>query len=173
MSINNCMIRKLIAGCLTILLTGPLAGAAAAPLQQMVPSESSQTSAPVQEKTQGTNPESIGQGSNIVLPENPLPNASNLSADPAQSANQSVQSAASQPAPEQQQNDAQQPVGTAAAPHEESTGVAASRPAGAVIAPAKQRRARSFIIKLGVVIGVCVAVGTVAALSHGSPSQAH
>jgi hypothetical protein len=42
-----------------------------------------------------------------------------------------------------------------------------------VIAPAKQRRARSFVIRVGIIVGACVAVGTVVALSHGSPSQPH
>ncbi len=66
---------------------------------------------------------------------------------------------------------APKPVGTAAAPYEKITGVTASRPAGAVIAPAKQRRVRSILIRVGVVVGAAVAVGTVVALSHGSPSR--
>ena len=73
----------------------------------------------------------------------------------------------------QQQNGAQAPLGTAVAPYEKGIGIAASRPAGAVIAPAKQRRTRSFVIKLGVLIGACAAVGTVVALSSASPSQPH
>jgi hypothetical protein len=77
------------------------------------------------------------------------------------------------PAQGQQQNGAQAPLGTAVAPYEKGIGVAASRPAGAVIAPAKQRRTRSFAIKLGVLIGACVAVGTVVALSSTSPSEPH
>jgi hypothetical protein len=73
----------------------------------------------------------------------------------------------------QQQNGTQAPLGTAVAPYEKGIGVAASRPAGAVIAPAKQKRTRSFVIKLGVLIGACAAVGTVVALSNASPSQPH
>jgi hypothetical protein len=71
----------------------------------------------------------------------------------------------------QQQNSTSQPVGTAAAPYEKTQGIAASRPAGAVIAPAKQRRARSFLIRVSVIVGAAVAIGTVAALSKGSPSR--
>jgi hypothetical protein len=56
------------------------------------------------------------------------------------------------------------------APAEKPLGVAASRPAGAVIAPAKQRRARAIFIKVGVVVGACVALGTVMALSRSSSS---
>lgn len=80
---------------------------------------------------------------------------------------------APRPAQEQQQGGAPAPLGTAVAPYEKGIGVAASRPAGAVIAPAKQRRTRSFVIKLGVLIGACAAVGTVVALSNASPSQPH
>ena len=54
---------------------------------------------------------------------------------------------------------------------ETATGVAASKPAGAAIAPAKQRRVRTILISLGVVAAACVAVGIVAGLSRTSPSQ--
>jgi hypothetical protein len=76
-----------------------------------------------------------------------------------------------QPSPNQQQNGAQEPVGTAAAQYVKTTGVAASKPAGAAIAPAKQRRARSILIKVGAIVGAGVAVGTVAALASASPSR--
>lgn len=65
------------------------------------------------------------------------------------------------------------PVGTAVAPYEPTSGVTGSRPAGAVIAPAKQRRVRTILIKIGLVVGAAAAVGTVVALSHASPSQPH
>ncbi len=82
-----------------------------------------------------------------------------------------VQSGTLPPTPNRQQNSTSQPVGTAAAPYEKPQGIAASRPAGAVVAPAKQRRARSFLIKVSVVVGAAVAIGAVAALSKGSPSR--
>jgi len=65
----------------------------------------------------------------------------------------------------------QEPVGTAAAGSVETTGVAASNPAGAAIAPAKQRRTRTILIKVGALVGAGVAIGTVAALSSASPSR--
>ncbi len=77
------------------------------------------------------------------------------------------------PEQQQQQNSTSMPLGTAVAPDEKTVGVAASRPAGAVIAPAKQRRTRSILIKVGVLLGACVALGTVLALSAGSPSRPH
>ena len=64
-----------------------------------------------------------------------------------------------------------QPSGTAAAPAVQISGNAVSRPAGAAIAPPRQRRVRSFLIKTGLIAGVGVAVGTVAALSASSPGR--
>jgi hypothetical protein len=72
---------------------------------------------------------------------------------------------------QQQQQGPQEPRGTAAAESVPTTGVAASRPAGAAVAPAKQRRVRSILIKVGVLVGAGVAVGTTMALSQGSPSK--
>ncbi len=63
------------------------------------------------------------------------------------------------------------PSGTAAAPAGRLSGNAASRPAGAAIAPPKQRQVRSFLIKLGFVAGAAAALGTVAALSLASPAR--
>jgi hypothetical protein len=64
-----------------------------------------------------------------------------------------------------------EPVGTAAAETVPTTGVAASRPAGAALAPAKQRRVRSILIKVGVLAGAAAAIGATVALSQGSPSK--
>jgi hypothetical protein len=72
---------------------------------------------------------------------------------------------------QQQQRTPQEPLGTAAAESLPTSGIAASRPAGAAVAPAKQRRVRSILIKVGVVVGAGVAIGTTMALSQGSPSK--
>ncbi|HUR36353.1 MAG TPA: hypothetical protein VM009_00955 [Terriglobales bacterium] len=64
-----------------------------------------------------------------------------------------------------------QPLGTAAAEKATTAGGAASRPAGTAIAPAKQRQTRSFLIKLGLLTAGGVALGTVYALTKGSPSK--
>ena len=88
-----------------------------------------------------------------------------------QAAAEYPQSDAQQSSQNRQSGEAQEPVGTAAAESVETTGVAASNPAGAAIAPAKQRRARSILIKVGALVGAGVAIGTVAALSSGSPSR--
>jgi hypothetical protein len=64
----------------------------------------------------------------------------------------------------------QQPVGTAAAPGEKPTGVPGSRPSGAAIAPAKQKRVRAIVISLGIVLAAGAAIGATAGLSKASHS---
>jgi hypothetical protein len=65
----------------------------------------------------------------------------------------------------------QRPVGTAAAEAPDTTGIAASQPAGAAIAPMKQHRVRTIVIKVGAIIGAAAAVGTVVALSEATGSK--
>jgi hypothetical protein len=77
----------------------------------------------------------------------------------------------SQPSAAQQQANPQKPVGTAAAPPQSTVGYTASRPAGAVIAPAKQRRTRAILIRTALIVGAGVAIGTVLLLTHATPSQ--
>ena len=99
-----------------------------------------------------------------AFPDNPVPARPKVD-------DQGGQPGASPSSAQQAQDGTPKPVGTAAAPYEKTTGVAASRPAGAAIAPAKQRRARFILIRVGVIVGGAVAIGTVVALSHGSPSR--
>lgn len=75
-----------------------------------------------------------------------------------------------QQAPPQQPVLPQQPVGTAAAPVDKPTGIPGSRPSGAAIAPAKQRRVRAIVIRVGLVIAAGAAVGTVIGLTKASHS---
>jgi hypothetical protein len=64
-----------------------------------------------------------------------------------------------------------QPQGAAAARVQPTTGTAASQPAGAAFAPARQKRSHSFLIRMGVLAGAGIAVGSVVVLSSGSPSK--
>jgi hypothetical protein len=155
--------QRQIAGCLVLFLVTPLAGAAITP-----PAAGQQAATAPATNTQSSN----GVTSNATTPTS-QPEAASSSSDAASSSdvNQEQSSAALPSAPQQQQNGSSNPVGTAAAPYEKTTGVAASRPAGAVVAPAKQKRSRSFLIRVGLIVGACVAVGTVVALSAGSPSR--
>jgi len=70
-----------------------------------------------------------------------------------------------------QQSGSHEPLGTAAAESIPTMGIAASQPAGAAVAPAKQRRVRTILIRVGAVVGVAAAVGATVALSEGSPSR--
>lgn len=86
-------------------------------------------------------------------------------------------SGASSPQPAQTQSSpqsqppAQKPVGTAASEAPDASGIAASQPAGVAIAPAKQRRTRTIILRMGAIIGAGVAVGSVVALTSATPSK--
>ena len=70
-----------------------------------------------------------------------------------------------------QENQGAVPSGTAAAKAPAVKGVPASRTVGAAIAPAKQKQHRSLLIKVGLVAGAAVAVGSAFALSKASPSR--
>jgi hypothetical protein len=71
----------------------------------------------------------------------------------------------------QQSGEIQKPVGTAAAAVPPPSGVAVSNSAGAAIAPAKQKRARTLVIGMAAILGAGAAIGAVAALSNASPSR--
>jgi hypothetical protein len=137
-------LRQELAICLMISLAAPLGTPVLA--QQAAPSQQSASSS--------SQPAPVAQ---------PGPNSS-------QSGNANPQADRQQPAQASQQSGSA-PVGTAVAPYEKGVGVAASRPAGVVIAPAKQRRTRSLLIRVGLVVGAAVAVGTVIGLSKASPSE--
>jgi hypothetical protein len=94
----------------------------------------------------------------IELPENP-------GSTPA------APSAPSQASPTQAPPATTQPSGTAVAPGVPVTGGAASKPAGVAIAPPKQRRVRSWLIRFGFIAGAGAALGTVAAMSAASPAR--
>ncbi|HEV2464271.1 MAG TPA: hypothetical protein VGT04_10720 [Acidobacteriaceae bacterium] len=144
-------LQKNIALALALLLLAPFARAATTPQSQTPQPNQTQNAAPAQQQ-QGSQPAAANSPSG----------SSQLPAAP---------QAANAPSSQQDQQQPQQPVGTAAAPYENPVGVAVSRPAGAAIAPAKQRRSHTFLIKMSLVIGAAVAVGTVVALSKASPSR--
>ena len=85
---------------------------------------------------------------------------------PAQPSQQNAESSSIQA-----QNPSSVPSGAAGAKAPTVRGAPASRTVGAAIAPAKQRQRRSLLIKVGLVAGACVAVGSAFALSKASPSK--
>ncbi len=78
---------------------------------------------------------------------------------------------ATQPQPPAQQPTVREnPVGTAVAGKATARGGAASKPAGAAIAPAKQKNARALFLKIGAIAAGAAALGTVYALTRGTAS---
>ena len=63
-----------------------------------------------------------------------------------------------------------QPVGVGTAQQAPTAGGAASKPAGAAIAPAKQKQYRSLLIKIGAIAAGGAALGTVYALTRATKS---
>jgi hypothetical protein len=97
---------------------------------------------------------------------NPPQNATEQPTSPPASTptqSQQPQPAAQAPAPK--------PEGTAAAGTNAATGVAASQPAGMAIAPAKQHRTRTIVLRTGAILGAGVAIGSVVALTQGTSSK--
>lgn len=166
-------LRRQIAVCVVMCLVVPFGEAAIARPQpalagQQGESASSGQTQSSQTPTGATTKPAANSGQPATLPAAPAAsNSMGTQAVGPQPSAGAPQSSTEQP----QQSGSSNPVGTAAAPYEKSTGVAASRPAGAVIAPAKQRRTRSILIRVGVLLGACVAIGTVVGLSSASPSR--
>lgn len=113
-------------------------------------------------------------GAFVLSGEMPLlasPQQSAQSSASAQSRDASLPDAPqAQPAPQDQQQ-MQTPSGTAGAKAADVKGAPVAKPAGAAVAPVRQRGHRSLIIKLGLLAGAGIAVGAVVALSAGSPSR--
>jgi outer membrane biosynthesis protein TonB len=167
---------KLLGMILVFLLSGLLQPAmllaqqapSEAPAQTEQPQTQPQT-APPQEPT-ATQPQSENPDRQDVEDKasQELINRNHLPDSPGATKPQPEQERATPAVAQQPVRSAPQPTGTAAAQAGKLSGNAASRPAGAAIAPAKQRQVRSFLIKMGVIAGAGVAIGTVAALSKGT-----
>ena len=144
---------------------------AQAPAQQ-----EQQTPGPVDQQQQpASQPQQPGQTGTTIdpaqgpltpVPTGELPEAPSAAAPQGQPAAQQSPAA---PAGQQPQP-TREPLGAAAAEGVNTAGGGASRPAGAAIAPAKQRQVRSFLIKLGAIAAAGAAIGTIYALSKGTPS---
>ena len=85
--------------------------------------------------------------------------------------NLSLQNTAPQNTQTKQDAQTTAPLGTAAAPYQKQEGISASKPGGAAIAPGKQRRIRSFAIRIGLLVGAGIAIGVVTAATLSSPSR--
>ena len=159
MKISDCNLRS-IALVLAVLFAAQFAAAAPSQQQQVVSNP----------QLQGT-PTSTTEPQDSDTPNAPRPQdaVQDGQANASQSTSNSSQSTTSEQHPNPPSPS--QPVGTAAAPYEKPAGVAASRPSGAVIAPGKQRREHAIVIRIAIVVGAAIAVGTVAALSRSSSGR--
>jgi len=159
----NKRIKRFFHGILVGLLSTALS-VFAEPIPQN-PQEPVQTQpSPAPDDTQKPQPASAspGNGNSANPPSGELPDAP----------------APAEPVPQKQSESSAQtknptpvPSGAAAAKAAPAKGAPASRPVGAAIAPAKQREKRSLLIKVGLVAGACVAVGSALALSKASPAK--
>ena len=157
-------LNRAIADCLVLLLLVPFSTAGSSP-QQMTTQGTPQTEMPqVPDQRNNASDQSAVPNQIEALPDSP-------GSRRVPAADDKFPQSASQQPQQTQQNGTKEPAGTAAAEAVETTGVAASNPAGAAIAPAKQRRSRTFLIKVGALVGAGAAIGAVAALSSGSPSR--
>jgi|SRR5579863_63389 len=165
MRITERLHTHLIGAGLALLLCGTPVVASAIPAQES--EQGRQAPSPGSDKSGAVTNELANQQGSSPLPDSP-------GAVRSQTAGENQQQADPQQRLLQVQQEpagTQKPVGTAAAETNSAGGVAASEPAGVAIAPAKQRRARSLLIKVGAVLGAGVALGTVMALSEASPSK--
>jgi hypothetical protein len=124
------------------------------PVEQMASSELPDSPGAVfQQQGQNQPPAASSQPGSSSLPQPPADG--NPPAAPAQSADQKPQ----------------RPVGTAAAEAAPVSGITAAQPAGVAVAPAKQHRVRSIVLKVGAIVGAGAAVGAVVALSEATSSK--
>lgn len=168
-------LHRQVAVCLVIILAVPFGEAAAKHEQQNSTQQAGTTSATGQPQvpaTSGLNASSGNTGPAPAVAPTGITTSLAEASQSTSSANPSNQSAGSpQSGSQPEKNGSSQPLGTAAAPYEKTTGIGISRPAGAVIAPAKQKRARSILIRVGLILGAAVAIGTVVGLSAASPNR--
>lgn len=114
------------------------------------------------------------------LPDSPGAELAKSQAGSSQQQNSAPQQTSSQPSPQPtaqpqaadtQDQKLQHPVGTAAAEAPKVSGITAAQPAGVAIAPAKQKRVRTVVLKVGAIIAAGAALGAVIALTEATPSK--
>ena len=172
-------LRRRIAGCLLLLFVAPIATAVPSPQQEINPNQPAEGSSSSKAGTRTPRLAPIRRKSDHCSPKRfptlrfPTIRFPTVQVRSIRKPSMTVDCPLRSTLPKAAQTDTQEPVGTAAATFIKTTGVAASRPAGAAIAPAKQRRARSILIKVAAIAGAGVAVGAVVALASASPSRPH
>jgi hypothetical protein len=134
-----------------------------------------QKATPASSSQAGHEPDKGGMFASAELPDSPGTTLSLLEASGNSSRQETGQSQNAPPPPSDQkaqpQEQQQRPVGTAAAEAPKVSGITAAQPAGFAIAPAKQRRVRTIVLRVGAIVGAGAALGTVIALTAATPSK--
>ena len=167
----------LYAACCTLSFCLPLSVCAQEVKQASTSRGSAETRSEVSEKSA---PVSLA-ANDANLPDSPGAELAKSQADSAQTGGSSQtpqqktggasQTQQQQPPPSSDNQKLNRPVGTAAAEAPKVTGITAAEPAGVAIAPAKQKRVRTLVLKVGAIVGASVALGTVIALTAGTSSK--
>lgn len=148
--------------------------------ERMTPSESQVASvdaSPRDEAALSDLPDSPGAAWAKAQDSVPRQDTASQTATPPSTQNGALQSGTSQSgssqntATQDQSQKPQRPVGTAAAEAPRVSGITAAQPAGVAIAPAKQRRVKTIVLRVGAILGAGAAVGTVVALTAGTSSK--
>ncbi|HLI63735.1 MAG TPA: hypothetical protein VKV05_10065 [Terriglobales bacterium] len=158
--------QKTLAGILALVTGLVLCGVPQA--AQALPQQASNPQNGQPDQQQGTivNP---AQGPLVPVPV-PEENGTQNSSPPSENSGQQLP-ATPPPQSKSAEPEIQEPLGAATAEGVPAVGGAASRPAGEALAPAKQKQRRSLLLKMGLIAATGIAVGTVYALSKGTPSK--
>lgn len=151
-----------------ILLMSLVAGAAGAKAQQSLVPAATAATTPLRPAREAL-PDSPGAVSSQISPESDPKLITPFSLALVDSQAQQTQEQQTQSAPAA--TTPQKPVGTAAAEAPNASGISASQPAGVAIAPAKQHRVRTLVLRTGAIIAAGVAIGTVVALTEATSSK--
>jgi len=145
----------------SLALLGMLAGTLPAAAQQVAPASPSKTiTSRSAVNNSGALPDSPGAVRSRSADQNPAEDSIAL-----------LEQGQSESAPVSQSAPLQRPVGTAAAEAPNVNAITASQPAGVAIAPAKQHRVRTIILKTGAIIGAGVAIGAIVGLTAATPPK--
>ncbi len=139
------------------------------PTSSSVIASSSSAASPAEQLAASELPESPGAAWSKAQDASPQQSSSSPSAAPASGQTGTRQTAAAQG--QDQGQELQRPVGTAAAEAPKTEGVTAAQLSGVAIAPAKQRRVRTIVLKVGAMVAAGAAVGAVIALAEATPSR--
>ena len=135
--------------------------------------QSAEAAAPPETQTIAASelPDSPGAGWSKAQGSSMQQSSSSATTAEASGQNETTQSTPAQNQDQNQEQKPQRPVGTAAAEAPKTKGVTAAQPSGIAIAPAKQRRVRTIVLRVGAIVAAGAAVGTVIALTEATPSR--